>query len=110
MLLNALCSAIGDDEPTVAQHLVRAAQALGAFVPVGLWLPLSVEAVTAEKAGPAQRANALVVFSSMLHAAGVLGSASCSAGPQESCRLHSLRPVSALGQCESGFCSLAPVF
>ena len=110
MLLSALCSAVGDDEPTVAQHLVRAAQALGAFVPVSLWLPLSVEAVTAEKAGPAQRANALVVLSSMLHAAGTPCSASCPVRSQESCRLPALQPANTVGQYESMFCSLAPVF
>ena len=109
MLLSALCSAVGDDEPTVAQHLVRAAQALGAFVPVRLWLPLGVEAVTAEKAGPGQRASALVVLSSMLHAAGMPGGASCSARSPASCRLPTLQPLSTLGQHESMFCSLAPL-
>ena len=47
-------------------------QVIGAFTPIGHWLPLMVDSVAAPQASLTTRVNALVVLSSMLYAAGML--------------------------------------
>ena len=62
--------AAGDEDVEVARHVVAAAQALGALVPVRHWLPLAAQAAGARGAAHERRACALVALSGLLYGAG----------------------------------------
>ena len=69
VLVGACNSAVTDEDKDTAERIVGAARVLGAYVPAADWMPLTMDAVTAEKATPTQRAAALVVASAFLRAA-----------------------------------------
>ncbi|GAB4823764.1 hypothetical protein N2152v2_010810 [Parachlorella kessleri] len=69
-VLQALRSALADDDSSVAARALAAAHVLGVNLPAKHWAPFVAEALTAEQLSTAQRATALCVFDALLFAAG----------------------------------------
>lgn len=72
-LLPALVAAMGDDEGDIVARLAACCRLVGVFCPPASWLPLATDAVADPKAGPASKANALVVLACMVRAAAAAG-------------------------------------
>jgi hypothetical protein len=53
-IINSCNNAVSDEDKDTAERVVGAARVLGAHVPPAEWLPLALEAVTADKTAPPQ--------------------------------------------------------
>ncbi|CAK9207157.1 unnamed protein product [Sphagnum troendelagicum] len=67
ILIPAFCSAVGDDNATVAEHVIAAVHVLGFHVSPKNWLPLVLQPLASPQSSQPHRANVLVVISALVY-------------------------------------------